>query len=646
MDAKDQLAVLRSPGGVEFYYPLYQCEKVQIGTSLMPVPIMEVMALTGPLPKAKDKRQEIIDLLAPSFQDGFYGYLSGFLKSLKEAAEFENLVEAYKKGTITPELLAILKEEPPPVPQQYQGTDDNTAVFAMLRDKKLDFEPFRHKVDIETNWFFFYRVSFHPLPISRSLDNIAAWAAYYKRETLEHLKTQVSLLMKGDRPGSYEGRPVPPLAPEPLEKFAAAIEKQYQARKRGRTPRDFSGPFSRPSAAGFYVNPVTCKITDLRPFQPELNSLLSVKSWDFLAEYAAAIREAVKEERERQKATQVELFQGAEFIPLKTTSESMALSSVTTGLSLYFQPSLPGMDGLQEYTAELIVPKKEGTLRLKMKDLPDGRGLRPRAQKVKVLLEACYTERKKPIFSFSIRDYMRMCKPDKPDNYYTGMRYWKFAAKLKEDIKTLKNVTFSANYPGLPAGEISLLDGYVIGPNGSIEVSLGGIYCRELLAKGGVSKICRTFWRSNEINPHVVPFLLKLCGNRTNQNNIVKGGKRANTISFKALFDYDRLNFPPLQKVKKSRKYKELLIDPIIKTIAQLNDEGHITSRYVNAEHEEHTTEDLASVTFAAFMDPKKWLLEYDINGFEDDPQTLIEARERKGKKKGSSKKKTQPKTE
>lgn len=644
MDAKDQLAVLRSPGGVEFYYPLYQCEKVQIGTSIMPVPLMEVMALTGPLPKAKDKRQEIIDLLAPSFQDGFYGYLSGFLKSLKEAAEFENLVEAYKKGTITPELLAILKEEPPPVPQEYHGMDDHAAVFAMLRDKKLDFEPFRHDVDVETNWISFYRVSFYPLPIRRSLDNIAAWAAYHKRETLEHLKTQVSLLMKGDRPGSYEGRLVPPLAPEPLEKFASAIEKQCLARKRGRTPRDFSGPFSRPGAAGFYVNPVTCKITDLRPFQPELNSLLSVKSWDFLAEYAAAIREAVKEELEKNEAQQKDLFRGAEFISLKTTPESMAVSSVTTGIApLYFQPSLPGIDGAKDYTGDLIINKKTAPLRLKFKAMPDGRGLRPSTQKVKTLLEGIFTMTRKTAFVFSVRDYMRLCGEKPP---YNGPKYRKFAQRLRQDLQTLKSVTFSASYPGLPAGEISILDGYVPARGGGMEITMGQRYCMDLLAKGGISQICRTFWRADERNPHTIPFLLKLCANRTNANNIKQGGNRARTISIKALFDYDRINFPPLKRVQEKRKCREMIIDPIIRVIAQLNDEGHITSRYVDANHEEYTAEDLSRVTFYEFMDSKKWLLEYDINGFEEDPQLLIDAQERKEKKKGSSKKKTQPKTE
>jgi hypothetical protein len=100
-----------------------------------------------------------------------------------------------------------------------------------------------------------------------------------------------------------------------------------------------------------------------------------------------------------------------------------------------------------------------------------------------------------------------------------------------------------------------------------------------------------------------------------------------------------------LEKVKKSRKYRELLIEPILKTIAQLNDEGHITSRYVNANHEEHTTDDLSRVTFSDFMDSKKWLLEYEINGFEEDPQMIVKAEERK-KKRRPYKKKAAKKTE
>ena len=645
MTEKEKLAVIRSPGGVEFYYPLNQCEMIEAGTSRIAAPIQHVIELTGPLPTAKDKKQEIIDLLAPSFQDGFYGYLSSYLATLREWAQYENLVDAYKRGAITPELLAILKEEPAPVPQELQSMDTPTAILTLLRDKKLDFEPFRHDIDIEANWFFFYRVSFHPLPIRRSLDSIAAGVDYQKKETLEHLKTQVSMLMKGERPGAYEGKPVPPLAPEPLEKFAAAIEKQYKARKRGRTPRDFTARIARPAAAGLYVNPQTCEIKDLRPFLPELYSLLSVKSWDFLAEYAAAIREAVKEELERLKATPTELFKGADFVPLKTTPESMAISSVATGIApLYFQPSLPGIDDMRDYTAELIVPKKEGALRLKLKSLPNGRGLRPSTQKVKTLLEGIFTMTRKTAFVFSVRDYMRLCEEKPP---YTGIKYRKFAQKLRQDLQTLKNLSFSASYPGLPAGEISILDGFVPSPGGGMEITMGQRYCMDLLAKGGISQICRTFWRADERNPHAIPFLLKLCANRTMANNIKRGGNRARTISLKSLFDHDRINFPSLEKVKKNRRYKELLIDPIIKTLAQLNDEGHITSRYVNANHEEHTAEDLSNVTFAEFMDAKRWLLEYEINGFEEDPQLLIDAQERKEeKKKGAFKKKTKPKTE
>ncbi len=645
MTEKEKLAIIRSPGGVEFYYPLDQCETIEAGSSRIAVPIQHFIELTGPLPEAKDKRQEIIDLLAPSFQDGFYGYLSGYLSTLREWAQYENLVDAYKRGAITPELLAILKEEPAPVPQELQSMDTPTAILTLLRDKKLDFEPFRHDIDTEANWFFFYRVSFHPLPIRRSLDSIAAGIDYQKKETLEFLKTQVSMLMKGERPGAYEGKPVPPLAPEPLEKFAAAREKQYKARKRGRTPRDFTARIARPAAAGLYVNPQTCEIKDLRPYQPELYSLLSVKSWDFLAEYAAAIRAAIQEELEKKDAQQKDLFKGAEFVSLKTTPESMAVSSVTTGTApLYFQPSLPGIDGTKDYTGDLIISKKTAPLRLKFKAMPGGRGLRPSTQKVKTLLEGIFTMTRKTAFVFSVRDYMRLCGEKPP---YTGPKYRKFAQRLRQDLQTLKSVTFSASYPGLPAGEISILDGYVPSHGGGMEITMGQRYCMDLLAKGGISQICRTFWRADERNPHTIPFLLKLCANRTNANNIKQGGNRARTISIKSLYDYDRINFPPLNKVQEKRKYREMLIDPIIRVIAQLNDEGHITSRYVNANHEEYTPEDLSRVTFYEFMDSKKWLLEYEINGFEEDPQLLIDAQERKEeKKKGAFKKKTKPKTE
>ena len=596
--------------------------------------LLQFIKLTGPLPKRADKRKEITELLGPSFKGGIFDQVIHYLDTLKEWAAYENLAAEYKKGTISKALLDLLLENSAWPEDYFTAAGPGGLLYKMISEGQLDFKPFQGKEDKEQNWYLKYRIAFQPLPnIRKSIDRLEAIGPRMKAEALAHLQTQVKLLLQADK--------TPAATREALERMAEAIERQYNARIKEKTGRDFSAPFIRPQDTGFYINPETRKINDLRPYQAELHSLLSVSSWDYLKDYAEALRKAATAER----GELVEgLFSGNDFVPLRNTPETLAISAMTTGISpLYFQPSLPGLDGMAEHTTELMINRENNpraALQIKIKDKPNSRGLRPSTQKVKTLLEAVYTQRRKGIFAFSIRDYMRLCEPGKPEDYYTGVRYRKFAAKLREDLRTLYNTSFTANYKGLSPGEIRLLDGWTPGPNGSIEISLGGIYCRELLARGGISQICRTFWQSDERNPHVIPFLLKLCGNRSNTKNIIKGGQRANTISLKALFDFDSRNFPPLEKVKKSRRYRELLIEPIIKTIAQLNDEGHIISRYVDPDHKEYTAEDLSLVSFSDFMDSHKWLLEYELCGFTEDTQAVIEARERLQKKTRAKRKK------
>lgn len=564
-----------------------------------------------------------------------YKLLQG-LDDLLALSAFNNLLKAYKGKQISRELLAILEQEPGKVPHKYENSDKAVIIANLIKAGKADFTPFRKKKDIEQNWYFFYRIDFSPLAVFQHSIKLLESALEGKESLIkQRIKNIILGLLEGHP--AFEGLPErKPVKPAELLAIVEVIEDQYKRRITAKTPPEKAAPFTL-SSAGFYLNPETGEIKDLRPFTKEINQLLKVGSWQYLKDYIDTVNEAIAFFEEKQG----ELFAGVDFIPLKNTPETLAVSSLTTGLApLCIQPALPGLDGTIEHTGEIVLNKDDHALRLKVKDQPEGRGLRPSTQKVKTLLEAVYTQRKKNVFAFSVRDYMRLCDPGKPEANYTGVKYRKFAAKLRADLKLLYNTTFTVNYPGQPSGEIRILDGYAPGPNGSMEISMGGMYCRELLAKGGISQICRTFWQSDERNPHVIPFLLKLCGNRTSANNIIKGGTRANTISLKALFDFDRINFPPMEKVKKSRKYRELLIEPIIKTIAQLNDEGHIESVYVNAQHEEYTADDLSKVSFSDFLDSKKWLLQYEIKGFEEDPQMIIEAKERQQKKAAAKRRK------
>ena len=587
---------------------------------------MRFLELTGPLPK--QDAGDVLQKVTPAISNGFFGPFQTFLDSMQGKARLRNLVKEYDRGKVSPELAAILKQDPGEWPLDRLDFDFYRPDTEVIKSWELDFSPFRGPDDTGEGWFLKYRLAFEPLPIiRRTIDEIRATNEANYAIDRDYLKAQTALLLRGTKKDPAVQEYVrPPVPAAEILLFVDAVEAQHRARKQERTPRDYLAPLSGPAAAGFYINPETREIKDLRPFSKELHALLSVDSWDYLHDFSESVRGAVQEYLEQEQQQQG-LFRGENFIKLKNTPETMAIATLTSGITeIYEQPALPGLDGLAEYSTEIMIRKGDterdaGTLKLKIKEKPKGLGLRSSTQKLKTLLEALFTQRRNSFFSFRIREYMQLCKPKRSGDYYKGVEYRKFAAKLRSDLKALCNTTFSVNYPGLPAGEIHIVDGWLPGPNGTIEVSMGAVYCKNLLAKGGLSQICRTFFQTDERNPHAVPFILKLCNNRTNPDNIAleqKGNKRAHRISLKTLYEHDSQNFPTLEKVKKNRKYKELIMDPIIKTIAQLNDEGHIISRYVNPDGNEYTADELASATFSEFMDKKRWLLEYEVTGFDD----------------------------
>ena len=560
------------------------------------------------------------------FSHSFVVNIVNNLAELRQYHIYKHMIKAYERGRLSAGLTKVFEMEiPEPRPELRENAfGARTLAQKLIKSKRLDMEPYRGPDDHGPEWWDKYNFTFIPVigyDVIALTGNIKAIKRALPDEInriRDTMALQIARRFDADKKAGVDNTDL-------IQKFAENLSSRAADRTaRKKNPGAFC-PVPAVYYERFYINPETYKITDLRQYGAELQKLDRPEGWKFAKEYAEMLQEIVAEWRAGQPS-KGDIFQGADFIPLKTTPETMAIASVTSGYSIFVQPTLPGIDDETEQTAAIVLSRAESqktggkSLTLKIKDKPNGRGLRPSTQKVKTLLEGIFTMTKKTAFVFSVRDYMRMCEAKPP---YDGPKYWKFASRLREDLKTLRATSFTANYPGLPAGEISILDSYVPSPGGGMEITLGQRYCRDLLEKGGLSQICRTFWRTDERNPHAIPFLLKLCDNRTMTKNIRKGNKRACTISIKALFDYDSANFPTLEKVKKSRKYKELLIDPIIKTIAQLNDDGQIVSKYVNAKHEEYSAEDLSRVTFADFMDRKRWLLEYEITGFEEDPRLL-----------------------
>ena len=549
------------------------------------------------------------------------------ITELRQHYVYRHMIKAYERGKLSAGLKKVFEMDiPVPAAELRQKPDGARVLLERLAASgEIDLEAFRGPDDTGPEWYRKYTITFIPI-IGAAFVGLTGNIKVIKKALPEDLQRiretmalQITRRLEADKEAGAASADV-------LQSYAELLEARAADRKARRIDPGKYKPLPAEAYQRFYINPESKKVYDLRQYGAELRELDTPGSWDFARHYAELLRDIVKDWTAAQPH-KGDLFQGADVIPLKTTPESMAIASITSGYTAIFvQPSLPGLSDETEHTADIVLTRDEAktekkALTLKIKDKPAGKGLRPSTQKVKTLLEGIFTMTKKTAFVFSVRDYMRMCEAKPP---YDGAKYWKFAAKLRQDLKILRGTSFTANYPGLPAGEISILDSYVPAPGGGMEITMGQRYCRDLLAKGGLSHICRSFFQTDERNPHAIPFLLKLCDNRTMSKNIRKGGQRPFTISIKALFDFDSANFPPLEKVKRSRRYRELYIEPILKTIAQLNDAGQIVSKYVDAKHNEHTADDLSRVTFADIMDRKKWLLEYEVTGFADNESLLI----------------------
>ena len=268
---------------------------------LKDAPVRLFAEMTGPLPKNFDKKK----LLANTAY-----YILPLLQNLQQYSIRENLRAAYEGGKITPELLEILDTPPAEyTPDELEGKEKYNIIATLIHEGKLNFEPFRGKTDIETNWPFFYRLDFSPLPdfryrlkdlhyVSDTLDNvIKPQIRTYVLIALEGKETFVS----AEDDGRKEKQATPLTAADFIG-FAELIESQYNARIAENTPLDWPAPF-KVASAGFYINPKTYVIKDLRPYTKEITALLSLSSWDYLKDFADVIREAVAYFQQEQEKT-------------------------------------------------------------------------------------------------------------------------------------------------------------------------------------------------------------------------------------------------------------------------------------------------------------------------------------------------------
>lgn len=553
--------------------------------------------LTGPLPKDPAEREKLIEQITPALQNENFFRLLESLQNLKKWAALANLVTEYTKGNITPELAKILdiKYEWPP---EYYATnfDDRALLFKLLGDGKLDFSPYRGKHDIEENWqnFFIqnYRVAFQPLPsMRRSIEAIKEIAPGQFMYNLQHVRAEALLLLGGTDPDTWQREAagwkgadnyvMEPVPPEQLEHFAAAIESQYQRRQTERTRRDFSAPFIREQDAGFYVNPETCVITDLRPYWKELHNLLSVKSWRYLKDFAAAIRRAILEHAgdvpaKKDKQLPPSIFDKA-FIKMFNTAPTNALVNINTGVSGdkekstgYFEQNMFTQEW--EYKkggTELNMPVKhgEGSNNLPLFTTSTAKTIHFVCLLFTAQNSAKQQENIFPVVDTSVKEYMLAT-----GRKMTANNVKDTAKILKRDLETMADISLRSNDKKYSLSRVNPFAETHIN-RGKIRVVLAPTFAEFLVKTTGfLMNYPAALLKLKENNSNLYPLGYKLALNRSNDANIRRG--KANILSVAVCLECCP-GIPTIEKVRKDgRSPSNRIIEPFERTMDALQQQG------------------------------------------------------------------------
>lgn len=592
---------------------------------------------TGPSLGEKDAAElkESVEKLLP------YASMKDNLKILDDLLEISclsNLVTAYNENKISPRLRELLEVVPPEwqeIPEN-NGKSWNQVIYDMIQEGKADFSKFKGQ-KVTDNWLLAYKIAHRPFPHVKT--NISTLA-----EELKKRRTEIKRkLAKNIEYAVIES----PKAKEQITAFMDLIDSRYKLHTAKKTPlyysslsfRDFSSP-------DFYLNPATGDITDLRPYSTEIKELLSPESWGYLKEFTTTGRLALlKTKPQEPPPVDEKLFDDKTFIELRNSKVTNTLTTASVGITgVAEQLKIVGLDDEENFDYKTNVPVKSGgEVVITVSETPKGRALSPGTEKLRTLFDALFTMSGNMNFFIPVNGYMELCK-QKDVSPITRRR---FKQKLKRELSTLKRTTFSAKLEGSKeSGEIGILRNWIPTPNDTIMVELEPRYCEALKQRnGGIMQLSKAVFWLDEKNTHLLPMYKTLCRNRTDFNNIKKGGRRPHAISYLTLFEHD-LSYPSIEKIRKTRKYKQDIIRPMLNAIEILNREGYIVSKYIDIDDNEYTREEMEEKNFVDFINPQKFLLYYDLVDFKED-QAMIEAalirkKEREeAKAKASKKKKT-----
>ena len=566
--------------------------------------------------------------------------------SLVETAGYQHILDEYRKGNIPPELENILNYQPMTNNEVFNAILDqggfNEVVLNAVKDGKIDFTPFNDTGDPAPDWFLKYRLSPVPIPgYMGKLENMGKLTKTTEKETrIEQHKKAIKQQTKEHIINALQDG----TSPEILYLLANEIKERYQAYKNAGERANYnpvllgSHNYTNQRTAGFVVDITAGKVFDLRPHFQTMWELLT-PGIEPLKEFYYAVRryttDALKKEKQGKERTPEALFENTPFLMMRNSRESNAIASVSGSmLQIAVQQELALTDekGNQLYNYTANAPVKSGEVIISVKETPKGGALRPSTEKLHILFDTLFTKSGYTEFVFPIDAYMELCK--RTPGEITPENRRKFKQKLRQDLQRMKNTKFSANLPGCKPGEIGILNAWLPAPNNCMYIKLERLYCDSLTQKNaGKMQIPTTIFKTNEQNPHLIPIMRVLCRNRTDYHNVnmeAKGGRRAHTISLKTLYEYD-LALPRWAKMKenKKRQFRRDIIEPLFNAIRELNNENYIKSKYIDRDGIEHTEAEMKIAGIVDILDPEKWLLDYEIVGFKDDPEMIKSAMER-----------------
>lgn len=566
--------------------------------------------------------------------------------NLVESAGYQHILDEYQKGNISPELGNILNYQPMTNNEVFntildQGGFDEVVLNA-VKDGKIDFTPFNDTDDPAPDWFLKYRLSPVSIPgYMGKLENMGKLTQTTEKETrINQHKKEIKQQTKEHIINALQDG----IRPETLYLLADEIKERYQAYKNAGGRANYnpvllgSHTYTNPRTAGFMVDITAGKVFDLRPHFQTMFNLLT-PGIEPLKEFYYAVRryttDALKKEKQGKERTPEALFENTPFLMMRNSRESNAIASVSGSmLQIAVQQELALTDekGNQLYNYTANAPVKSGEVIISVKETPKGGVLRPSTEKLHILFDTLFTKSGYTEFVFPIDAYMELCK--RTPGEITPENRRKFKQKLRQDLQRMKNTKFSANLPGCKPGEIGILNAWLPAPNNCMYIKLERLYCDSLTQKNaGKMQIPTTIFKTNEQNPHLIPIMRVLCRNRTDYHNVnmeAKGGRRAHTISLKTLYEYD-LALPRWAKMKenKKRQFRRDIIEPLFNAIRELNNENYIKSKYIDRDGIEHTEAEMKIAGIVDILDPEKWLLDYEIVGFKDDPEMIKSAMER-----------------